>query len=141
MAVGLDTSPLEAHAVAYLLQAADLALNHRFVRDRHGVWSDDLHHDISEMEGRYLIGFGDGAGGARADIHLLPAAERVETSVADDGAFRAAWARVSRAAIGYEYPDGMELLSTVHFIIANRTGRVDPDAVADGVARWSEPKR
>lgn len=140
IAVDAYTSLLETQKVAYLLQAAGLRLGHRFERGHYGPFSNDLNREISTLEGHYLIGFGDGTGGARADLRLLPAAEQAEACVDDDEAFAAAWSKVSKAIFGYEYPDGMELLSTVHFIVADQAGTVDADTIAVEVARWNERK-
>jgi hypothetical protein len=92
------------------------------------------------MEGHYLIGFGDGTGGARADLRLLPAGEQAERHVADDDEFLAVWSRVAQVMFGYEYPDGMELLSTVHFV-AQQQDKLDAAEVARQVAAWNPRKK
>ncbi|WP_160147019.1 type II toxin-antitoxin system antitoxin DNA ADP-ribosyl glycohydrolase DarG [Thermomonospora echinospora] len=141
VAVDVNTSLLEAQKVTYLLQGAGLRLGYRFERGHYGPFSADLNREISAMEGHYLIGYGDGTSGAKADLRLLSAADQAESLITDDMAFQSAWFQVSRAAFGYEYPDGMELLSTVHFVAARQPGAADPDTVATEVARWSERKR
>ncbi|MFG1857516.1 macro domain-containing protein [Actinomadura geliboluensis] len=141
VAVDSNTSLLEAHKVAYLLQGTGLDLGYRFEPGHYGPFSADLNRDIATMEGHFLIGFGEGTGGARADLRLLPAADEAERVLADDHSFRRSWLRVSRAMFGYEYPDGMELLSTVHYLAARRTGSYGHDDIADEVAQWSPRKR
>lgn len=140
VAVDANTSLLEAHKVVYLVQAGGLDLGYRFERGHFGPYSADLDREISAMEGHYLIGFGDGTGGARADLRLLPAAEQAERHVANDDEFRMVWSRVAQAVFGYEYPDGMELLSTVHFI-ARQYDRLDATEVARQVAAWNPRKQ
>jgi len=93
------------------------------------------------MEGHYLVGYGDGTGGARADLRLLPASDAADTIAADDGAVSRAWNNVASVVAGYEYPDGMELLATVHFLATQGEGPLDPHTVAQQVANWSERKR
>lgn len=141
VAVDANTSLLEAHKIAYLLQAGGLRLGYRFERGHLGPYSADLDREISAMEGHYLIGFGDGTGGARADLRLLPAAEEAEQRVAHDDDFQRAWRRVAQATFGYEYPDGMELLSTVHFLACHGGEPMDETAIADQVAAWSQRKK
>jgi O-acetyl-ADP-ribose deacetylase (regulator of RNase III) len=141
VAVDTNTSLLEAHKVAYLLQAGGLKLGYRFERGHFGPYSVDLDREISEMEGHYLVGFGDGTGGARADLRLLPTAEEAERCVEHDDDFRSAWSRVAQAAFGYEYPDGMELLSTVHFLACHQDEPTDVTAIAREVAAWSQRKK
>lgn len=141
VAVDFNTSLLETHKVAYLLQGAGLGLDYRFERGHYGPFSNDLNRDIAIMEGHYLIGYGDGTGGARADLRLLPAADEAESVIAGDQPFRRSWIKVSRAVSGYEYPDGMELLSTVHYIATGRTKGFDQENIATEVAQWSARKR
>lgn len=140
MAVNTNTSLLEAHKVVYLLQAGGLKLGYRFERGHYGPYSADLDREISAMEGHYLLGFGDGTGGARADLRLLPAANDAEQHVADDDEFLAVWSRVEQAISGYEYPDGMELLSTVHFVV-HQQRNLDAAKVAEQVAAWNPRKK
>jgi hypothetical protein len=141
VAVDSNTSLLEAHKVTYLLQAGGLGLGYRFERGHFGPYSPDLDREISAMEGHYLVGFGDGTGGARADLRLLPAAEQAERRVAHDGEFISVWSRVAQAMFGYEYPDGMELLSTVHFLARHQGEPADATEVARQVAAWSPRKK
>ncbi|MFA1544901.1 hypothetical protein [Actinomadura chokoriensis] len=141
VAVDSNTSLLEAHKVAYLLQGTGLDLGYRFEAGHYGPFSSDLNRDVSVMEGHYLIGFGDGTGGARADLRLLPAADEAERILAEDHLFRRSWLKVARAVFGYEYPDGLELLSTVHYLTARRNGRFGYEDIAVEVAQWSPRKR
>ncbi|GAA4240785.1 macro domain-containing protein [Actinomadura meridiana] len=140
VAVDVNTSLLETHKVAYLFQGANLTLGYNFERGHYGPFSNDLNRDLSSMEGHYLIGYGDGTGGAKADLRLLPAADAAETAIADDQMFRRSWHKVSQAVSGYEYPDGMELLSTVHYLAALRTDPFHDQDIATEVAQWSPRK-
>ncbi len=141
VAVDANTSLLEAHKLVYLLQAGGLELGYRYERGHLGPYSADLDREISAMEGHYLIGFGDGTGGARADLRLLPAADQAEKRVAGDDEFSSVWHRVAQAMFGYGYPDGLELLSTVHFLARQRDGIVDAVEVARQVSTWSARKK
>src|SRR5882757_6016562 len=109
-------SLLECHKIAYLLQGAGINLGLKFEAGHYGPYSSGLDRAIAALEGHQLIGFGDGTGGARADMGLRPgAAEEAEKAVSDDTEFDRAWAQLSKAFAGYEYPEGMELLASVHF--------------------------
>jgi O-acetyl-ADP-ribose deacetylase (regulator of RNase III) len=135
-------SLLEAHKVAYLLQGSGLNLGLHFVPHIYGPFSVNLNRGLADMEGHYLIGYGDGTGGARADLQVLPAAaEAAEIVVASDADFNRSWDHVRRAVIGYEYPEGMELLATVHYLATKPGGTADLDTLAEEVATWSPRKR
>lgn len=141
VAVKPQTSLLEAHKIVYLLQGAGLNLGFRFEAGHYGPFSAELNRTISSLEGHYVTGFGDGTGGARADLGLLPSAGRVEASVADDAAFDKAWTELARASMGYEYPEGMELLASVHFLAVNAEKPAEREYLAQGIADWSPRKR
>src|SRR5882757_8673817 len=136
-AAGITEAPkaslLEFHKLAYLLQGAGLNLGLRFEAGHYGPYSSSLDRAIAALEGHQLVGFGDGTGGARADIGLQPgAAEEAEQAVSGDREFERAWTQLSKAFAGYEYPEGMELLASVHFLATRGEGA--PHEAAD-VAR------
>lgn len=141
VSVEMSTSLLEAHKITYLLQAAGVDLGYRFERGHYGPYSSALDRAISRMEGHYLLGFGDGTGGARADLRLLPAVADAESLLAHDEEFARAWALVARAIEGYEYPDGLELLTTVHYLVRETDLIEDAVHLAEQVAGWNARKR
>lgn len=135
-------SLLEAHKVAYLLQRSGSRLGLRFVPHIYGPFSTSLNDALAAMEGHYLNGYGDGTEGARADLRLAAAAvDTAEAAAASDADFERSWEKTRQAVAGYEYPEGMELLTTVHCLATRPGGSADPDVVAAEVADWSERKR
>jgi O-acetyl-ADP-ribose deacetylase (regulator of RNase III) len=137
-----QASMIEVQKVAYLLQSTGVDLGLRFEPHKYGPFSGGLNRGLSAMEGHYLLGYGDGTGGARADVRLLEdIGTSAEAMVGGDLEFERAWERLSAAILGYEYPDGMELLASVHYL-ATRPGQAsDPATVAAKLATWSERKR
>jgi O-acetyl-ADP-ribose deacetylase (regulator of RNase III) len=135
-------SLLEVHKIAYFLQVVGLPLQLKFDKGRYGPYSPELDRRLAVIEGHYLIGFGDGTGGARADLKLAPgAAEAAELKLAGDEHFSHAWQRISQATLGYNYPEGMELLASVHHLAMVDGGINEPDIVATEMATWNERKR
>ncbi|GAA2134004.1 macro domain-containing protein [Kitasatospora kazusensis] len=135
-------SLLEFHKIAYLLQSAGLNLGLNFEAGHYGPFSNNLNQAIASLEGHQLIGFGDGTGGARADLRFRPgAAEAAETAIEGDAAFERAWQQLSHAMLGYEYPEGMELLASVHYLATKTAHPKDPESVAHELAAWSPRKR
>lgn len=141
VAVQSKTSLLEFHKIVYLLQGAGLDLGFRFEASHYGPFSAQLNRLVSGLEGHYVTGYGDGTGGARADLGLLPAAKSAETLTLEDTAFDRAWEEIARACVGYEYPEGMELLASVHFLATHTDKPVEPRQLAQGIADWSPRKR
>ncbi len=137
-----QASMIEVQKIAYLLQIAGLDLGLRFEPYKYGPFSGDLNRTLSAMEGHFLVGYGDGTGGARADVSLLKGvAQDTEAVAGGDLEFEHVWERVRGAMLGYEYPDGMELLASVHYL-ASRPGQAgDPVTVVQMLAEWSDRKR
>ncbi|MGW4412236.1 type II toxin-antitoxin system antitoxin DNA ADP-ribosyl glycohydrolase DarG [Nonomuraea sp. NPDC004702] len=135
-------SLLEAHKVSYLLQSSGLELNLRFDPHLYGPFSADLNRILATLEGHYVIGYGDGTGGARADLEVLADTMRkVTLTTSDDVAFNQAWNTVQRAIVGFEYPEGMELLATVHYLATRPGGTTNVPAISSQIAGWNERKR
>jgi hypothetical protein len=90
----------------------------------------------------HVIDTGGGTGGARADLEVSPHAMReVAHATAADVTFNRAWDTVQQAIVGFEYPEGMELLATVHYLATRPGGTTDVDAMATQIADWNERKR
>lgn len=136
-------SLVEAHKIGYLLQGAGLNLGLNFVPHIYGPFSVNLNQELARLEGHYLVGYGDGTGGARSDLQVFAeAAKAAELVVASESEFRKAWELVCRAVIGYEYPEGMELLATVHYLAASRSrGTSDLASLTEDLDTWTERKR
>ncbi|HEV2346208.1 MAG TPA: macro domain-containing protein [Actinocrinis sp.] len=133
-------SLLEVQKVAYLLQSAGADLDLRFVPYKYGPFSATLNRELAASEGHHILGYGDGTGGARADIEVFEeSTEQAESAVDGDSMFATAWGKVAHAVRGYEYPEGMELLASAHYL-ANRASRVNPAEIATQMAAWTPRK-
>ena len=131
---------LEVHKLAYFMEAAGEPLRLRFVKGRHGPYSENLRHVLLHIEGYFISGYGDGAD--RPDIRL----ELVPGAVEDAVQFLEAHAeteqrfeRVTELVEGFETPFGLELLSTVHWV-ATREGASTDEEIVAAVHRWGERK-
>lgn len=62
-----------------------------------------------------------------------------ETFLAGDAAARARLARVADLVEGFETPFGLELLSTVHWVVT-RDGAADVDQAVERTYAWNERK-
>lgn len=143
LAVESRLSLLEVHKVAYFLQVAGWPLRLKFSQGHYGPYAKDLDNFVSSVEGHFFYGFGDGTGGARATLRIddeaLAGAHRL---LANDDAFEGTLRRFSGIVEGFEFPYGVELLSTVHYIAAQAPKpERNIGAVVQRVSDWSPRKR
>ncbi len=137
-------SLLEVQKLAYFMQCAGQSLNLEFRRGPYGPYSDKLRHVFNRIEGHFVVGFGDGDNKPDTRISPLPAAlQQAEELLTLHGDVKARFDRVSTLIEGFETPYGMELLSSVHWIVTqeNMAARTDPEAAIKGVHAWSSRKR
>ena len=140
---GYRLSLLEIQKLAYFLQEAGQPLRLKFEKKNYGPYADELRHVLNIMESHYIRGYGDGKNSPETPIQLLPQADMAEDIVEADPAMRDRFKRVVNLIEGFETPDGMELLSTVHWIIKHELNlkHEDVHAVVSQVHKWSERKR
>jgi O-acetyl-ADP-ribose deacetylase (regulator of RNase III) len=137
-------SLLEVQKLAYFMQCAGQRLNLDFIAATYGPYADKLRHVLSRMEGHFIEGYGDGNNKPTTRISPLPAAlSQSEAMLLQHLDVKARFDRVSDLIEGFETPYGMELISSVHWIVMqiDQSARTDPEAVVAGVHAWSPRKR
>ena len=131
---------LEAHKLMYFMQAAGEPLRLRFKKARFGPYAENLRHVLHAMEGHMISGFADG--GERPDkrLRLVPGAiEDASAVVAATTDTQIHFNRVAELAAGFESPFGLELLSTVHWVVAEE-GAATVEEVIERTYAWNERK-
>ena len=139
----LDTSVtlLEVHKLLYLMQAAGEPLRLTYEKAPLGPYAENLRHVLRAVEGHLISGYADGGDAPSKELELVPG------SVEDARAFlenhpetRARFEKVSALVDGFESPFGLELLTTVHWVAAERPRATDNEIIACTYA-WGERKR
>ena len=144
--LGMECSLLEIQKLAWFLERSierlspgSNPLNLRFGANKFGPFAPDLNHLLNSMDGSYL---------------------RSEKRIADSTPFDVVWFNDERKDLvqgylrseaktyamaleettalidGFESPFGMELLSTVDWLITREGVKPTVDAVREGIARW-----
>ena len=134
---------LEVHKLMYFMKVSGEPhlTNLRLVKGPYGPYAENLTHVLREVEGYLISGYRDGGDAPDKELELVPGA------VADANRFleqhpdtRGRFDRVADLVAGFETPFGLELLSTVHWVIT----RDSPDSRDDVVSRvygWNERKK
>ena len=131
---------LEVHKLMYFMQAAGEPLKLKFTKGPYGPYAENLRHVMNAIEGHLVSGYADG--GDAPDKHL----ELVPGALADTRAFlenkadtQARFERVSDLVEGFESSFGLELLTTVHWVVGEGGAGTLDDVVRRTYA-WGERK-
>jgi len=136
-------SLLEIHKLMYFLQAAGQPLRLQYEAKNFGPYAKNLRQVLIRLEKHYTQGYGDGKDNPTKTIELLPGAvEEAETFLNDDEVIRQRMDRVAELIEGFEDPYGLELLSSVHWVMReNADARESSEAAAAAVHKWNPRKR
>lgn len=132
---------LEVHKLMYFMQEAGEPLRLRFQKGPYGPYAENLRHVLHAVEGHLIFGYADGGDNPAKQLHLVPG------SMQDAGAFLeghpdtlSCLRDVSELVAGFESTLGLELLSTVHWVVNN-----EPVASMDDIVvrtySWNDRKR
>ncbi|MEP7102453.1 MAG: macro domain-containing protein [Burkholderiales bacterium] len=141
--LGAVVSLLEVHKLMYFLQEAGESLRLQYKAHTYGPYALNLRHLMSTLDGHYLSGFGDGADRPDKVIDLLEgAAGEAQEYLKSRPAVLERLERVSELIVGFEDPYGMELLSSMHWVMCHVTGARDSADIAIAAVReWNPGKR
>ena len=137
-------SLLEVHKLMYFLKAVGEPLQRlKFTRGLYGPYAPALRHSLIQMENHLTRGFGEGKDDPSTPLELLPGAveaSRAFLSSKTDTTERTN--RVAQLIEGYEDPYGLELLSSVHWVMAHEpAARSNAADAIEAVRNWSPRKR
>lgn len=135
-------SLLEVQKLMYFMQEAGHPLKLKYETGKFGPFAANLGHVLKRVEGYYITGYGDGHAAPDKPLELLDdAAGLAAECLARNDAVMKRIERVTRLIEGYEDRYGMELLSTMHWVMVhNEVARQDCEAAIELVQAWSERK-
>jgi hypothetical protein len=118
---------LEVHKLMYFMQEAGEPLRLKYVKAPYGPYAENLRHVLRTVEGRLIAGYADGGGAPDKPLTLVPGAIQEASAFLDQHAeSRERFACVTRLVEGFESPYGLELLSTVHWVMTHEGGQPTP---------------
>ncbi|MBI2413220.1 MAG: macro domain-containing protein [Deltaproteobacteria bacterium] len=132
---------LEVHKLMYFMQEAGEPLRLKFQKALYGPYAENLRHVLLTIEGHLVSGYADGGDAPDKQLKLVPGAVQDATDFLQHHAeTRAHFDKVTELVEGFESPFGMELLSTVHWIMRNESVHSVEEVVSRTYA-WNERKR
>ncbi len=134
---------LEVHKLMYFLQSAGEPLRLQFEKRQRGPYAKNLRHVLIRMESHYTSGYGDGQDKPDTVIELLPNARSSADKLLIQGSeISTRLLRVEELICGYEDSYGMELLSSMHWVMnENEEARINQAQAVEGVLSWNTQKR
>ena len=132
---------LEVHKLMYFMQAADEPLRLKFTKGPYGPYAENLRHVLNAIEGHFVSGYFDGGDAPDKQLELVSGAlEDALALLKDEAEIQKHLDKVSDLIEGFESPFGLELLSTVHWIVSKDRVQTADDIVRRTYA-WSDRKK
>ncbi len=132
---------LEVHKLLYFMQAAGEPLRLIYTKGYYGPYAENLRHVLKTVEGHLVSGYEDGGDAPGKQLKLVPGAlEDAISFLEDKHETRARVERVFGLVEGFESPFGLELLSTVHWLVRMEQVRTMRDLITQTHA-WNERKK
>ncbi len=132
---------IEVHKLMYFMQLAGEPLRLKYQKGPFGPYAENLRHVLNAVEGHLVSGYADGGDMPAKQLKLVPGA------IQDADAFlerhtdtQSRFSKVADLVVGFESAFGLELLSTVHWVIKNEDVKTVEDVVAQ-TYKWDNRKK
>lgn len=134
-------SLLEIHKLMYFMQEAGEPLRLKYTKAPYGPFASNLSHVLRAIEGHLVSGYADGGDKPDKELELVPGAiEDAESFLNDKRDTVSRFDRVGELVAGFETPFGLELLSTVHWVVKNEGAKSAAEATKR-VHEWNDHKK
>ncbi len=132
---------LEIHKLMYLMQEAGEPLRLNYKKGPYGPYAENLRHVLHAIEGHLVSGYADGGDAPYKHLKLVPGAiDEARTFLQNHPDTHARIDRVENLVEGFESPFGLELLSTVHWVMKNESANSANEVISHTYA-WNDHKR
>jgi hypothetical protein len=132
---------LEVHKLSYFMQEAGEPMKLHYVQGPDGPYAENLRQVLARIEGHFVTGYADGGDSPGKQLELVPGAvQDAWRFLGEHPETHARFDRVTDLVDGFETPFGLELLSTVHWVVT-RNGASTREEIVQGVYDWGERKR
>ncbi len=145
--LGYELTLLEVQKLCFFLQEFGEPLKLRYEKHIYGPYADNLRHVLIDFEGHYTKGFRDGTNNKPDTvIEILPLAIQKSDNFieANKSTMTESLERLKQVESfieGFETPFGMELLSTVYWVVKNgKVALSDHDGIVNTVHTWNPRK-
>lgn len=132
---------LEVHKLMYFMQEAGEPLKLNYTKAPYGPYAENLRYVLNAIEGHFICGYGDGGDDPEKPLELVPGAIESATYFLEQHPdTQARFDKVAELVEGFESSFGLELLSTVHWVIT-REGAKSKEDVINYTYAWNKRKQ
>ena len=132
---------LEVHKLMYFMQVAGQPLKLKFTKGPYGPYAESLRHVLNSLEVHFISGYGDGGDMPDKPLELVPGAlEDSSKLLKRSPRTRERFDRVADLVAGFESAFGLELLATVHWVLAHDQP-ASQEALVEQTYAWNNRKR
>jgi O-acetyl-ADP-ribose deacetylase (regulator of RNase III) len=132
---------IEAQKLMYFMQLAGQPLNLDFEKGHYGPYAKKLSHVLHTVEGHFISGYQDGGDQPFKALTIVPGAYAdAQNFVTDKPEVQQRFGRVAELVEGFETPFGLELLTTVHWVVTQE-GADTPDKALTRIHNWNDRKK
>ena len=132
---------LETHKLMYFLQEAGEGLRLNFQKAHYGPYAQNLTHVFRAIEGHLVTGYADGGDDPTKQLKLVPGAIEDATKFLETHSeTQSRLDKVCELVEGFETPFGLELLSTVHWMLKHESVN-DVDELVTKIHAWNDRKK
>ncbi|MCE5209499.1 MAG: macro domain-containing protein [Chloroflexi bacterium] len=132
---------LEVHKLMYFMQEAGEPLSLKYRKGKYGPYAENLRHVLNVIEGHFVYGYADGGDAPDKHLKLVPGAIEEATALLKlHPDTRTRFDKVAKLVEGFESPFGLELLSTVLWVMKNESVNSVDDLVNHTYA-WNDRKQ
>ncbi|NPV56379.1 MAG: macro domain-containing protein [Anaerolineae bacterium] len=132
---------LEVHKLMYFMQEAGEPLRLKYQKGPYGPYAENLRHVLNAVEGHLVSGYADGGDSPNKPLKLVPGAiEDATRFLQEHPETRARSDKVAHLVEGFESPFGLELLSTVYWVIKDEPVNTVDDVIKH-TYEWNAHKR
>lgn len=131
---------LEVHKLMYFMQEVGEPLRLKYEKASYGPYAENLRHVLIAIEGYLVSGYADGGDTPDKQLKIVPGAiEDANAFLENQAETRARFDKVAELVEGFESPFGLELLSTVHWVIKKESAHSMND-VEKQIYDWIDRK-
>ena len=132
---------LEVHKLLYFMQESGERLRLRYQKASYGPYAENLRHVLHKVEGHFISGYADGGDVPDKQLELVPGAIQEATVFLESHIkTRERFNKVADLVEGFESSFGLELLSSVHWVVSKEQGKTVSDVVRQ-IYAWNAGKK